>query len=235
MSIKHLHELLQEDQEPFHIIDFIANHRYQLKSSTTTTIDTTVFLHVPAMLRDAAMRDKDKQSQEISVDDDEQCSPISVLDPSHKDDFERSYSSIQRTKDQLLETLLRFERLVELDPIVLERHLLEQCYKEEHDLGVEKSPSHVKRLALDITVEEKIKEEQVGREIVVRRVCGRLNSWNMVKSKAIGTIVEFEFRSENGEEWKRCDGELNVREIGMHIDVAIFEELLQEFVTSFGE
>lgn len=66
MTCKHLHELLEEDQEPFHLDDYIANRRYDQLKSTTTTTDTTVFLHVPTMLRDAAMRVQQRSSTKNS-------------------------------------------------------------------------------------------------------------------------------------------------------------------------
>ncbi|ESR43520.1 hypothetical protein CICLE_v10011456mg [Citrus x clementina] len=69
----------------------------------------------------------------------EQCSPVSVLDPPFEDDdeghgdevedvydLECSYAIVQRAKKQLLHKLRRFEKLAELDPIELEKRILEQ-------------------------------------------------------------------------------------------------------------
>ncbi|KAI4300432.1 hypothetical protein L6164_033813 [Bauhinia variegata] len=70
-------------------------------------------------------------------EDKEQCSPVSVLDPPFEDDddghenddgfdLECSYAIVQRTKQQLLYKLRRFEKLAELDPVELEKRMLEQ-------------------------------------------------------------------------------------------------------------
>ncbi|KAB2631594.1 hypothetical protein D8674_009113 [Pyrus ussuriensis x Pyrus communis] len=67
----------------------------------------------------------------------EQCSPVSVLDPpfqeddeGHDDedgfDLECSYANVQRTKHHLLLKLRRFEQLAGLDPIELEKRMLEE-------------------------------------------------------------------------------------------------------------
>ncbi|RZB72663.1 uncharacterized protein LOC114380789 [Glycine soja] len=73
-------------------------------------------------------------------EDKEQCSPVSVLDPpfdddddGHDDDHEGdgfdldcSYANVQRTKQHLLNRLRRFEKLAELDPVELEKRMLDQ-------------------------------------------------------------------------------------------------------------
>ncbi|KAK9289503.1 hypothetical protein L1049_007658 [Liquidambar formosana] len=78
----------------------------------------------------------------------EQCSPVSVLDPPFEDDddghedddedggfdLESSYAIVQRAKQQLLHKLRRFEKLAELDPIELEKRLLEE---EQYDEDLE--------------------------------------------------------------------------------------------------
>ncbi|KAK8540117.1 hypothetical protein V6N13_048795 [Hibiscus sabdariffa] len=73
----------------------------------------------------------------------EQCSPVSVLDPPFEDnnrhmddddnnadendgfDLECSFANVQRAKQQLLHKLRSFEKLAELDPIELEKRMLE--------------------------------------------------------------------------------------------------------------
>ncbi|KAJ9181427.1 hypothetical protein P3X46_009559 [Hevea brasiliensis] len=73
-------------------------------------------------------------------EDKEQCSPVSVLDPPFEDDddghddqsedngfdIECSYEIVRRAKQQLLQKLSRFEKLAELDPVELEKRMLEQ-------------------------------------------------------------------------------------------------------------
>ncbi|KAM1151961.1 hypothetical protein EV1_034279 [Malus domestica] len=74
----------------------------------------------------------------------EQCSPISVLDPPFQDDYEGrdgdgeddddedgcdlecSYANVQRTKHHLLQKLRRFEQLAGLNPIELNKRMLEE-------------------------------------------------------------------------------------------------------------
>ncbi|CAI9762127.1 unnamed protein product [Fraxinus pennsylvanica] len=83
-----------------------------------------------------------KSSEEVRREeekDKDQFSPVSVLDPPFEEDdgqesadvdkdsydLECSYANVQRAKQQLLYRLCRFEKLAELDPIELERNLLE--------------------------------------------------------------------------------------------------------------
>ncbi|KAL0543695.1 hypothetical protein IC582_018798 [Cucumis melo] len=83
---------------------------------------------------------------EEDEEDKEQCSPVSVLDAPFDDsydeghgererdgdgdaeeyDMECSYATVQRTKQQLLNKLRRFERLADLDPIELEKIMVEE-------------------------------------------------------------------------------------------------------------
>nr|XP_043610123.1 uncharacterized protein LOC122581873 [Erigeron canadensis] len=216
---------------------------------------------------------QDKQSyegehpQEIDRQADEEkehCSPVSVLDTLFDDDEERdsgtveedsydiecSYASVERAKHKLLLKLQRFERLAGLDPINLEKHMLEQKYEEDEDeddvvneevvsneefareivshLGVGKIPWYMKKLVYDLVDEEnKNKEPQV----VVQMVCKRLHSWKVVELNTIDMMVETDFRSEG---WKGCDEE--IKQTGIDITTAIFgflvDELAEELVNS---
>ncbi|CAK7343388.1 unnamed protein product [Dovyalis caffra] len=85
------------------------------------------------------------QNEAEEEEDKEQCSPVSVLDPPFEDDddghddhreddgfdLECSYAIVQKAKKQLLQKLRRFEKLAELDPVELERRMLEQEEEEE--------------------------------------------------------------------------------------------------------
>ncbi|KDP42695.1 hypothetical protein JCGZ_23635 [Jatropha curcas] len=87
---------------------------------------------------------EDKEEEE---EDKEQSSPVSVLDPPFQDDddghddhseddrfdLECSYAIVQRAKQQLLQKLRRFEKLAELDPIELEKRMLEQEQESDDD------------------------------------------------------------------------------------------------------
>ncbi|XWS66723.1 hypothetical protein CRYUN_Cryun05aG0225000 [Craigia yunnanensis] len=89
-----------------------------------------------------------KLQVEEEEEEKEQCSPVSVLDPPFKDDEDRhvddddendgfdlecSYAIVQRTKQQLLHKLCRFEKLAELDLFELEKRMLEQEQDDDND------------------------------------------------------------------------------------------------------
>ncbi|KAL2481221.1 hypothetical protein Adt_34187 [Abeliophyllum distichum] len=93
-------------------------------------------------------KNPNKVEEEVA-EEKEQCSPVSVLDPPFEDeedehesgdaneddyDLECSYANVQRTKQQLLYRLRRFEKLAELDPMELERKLLEESDDDDDDL-----------------------------------------------------------------------------------------------------
>lgn len=161
-------------------------------------------------------------------------------------------------KHNLLLKLQRFERLAGLDPVNLEKHMLEQLYnddeendEEEEDddvlaneevvsneefvreimnhLGVGKIPWYMKKLVFDLIEEENKNEEH---QVVVQKVCKRLHSWKVVELNTIDMMVETDFKSEG---WKKCDHEEKIRETGKDIEAGIFaflvEELTQELVS----
>ncbi|KAF5737475.1 hypothetical protein HS088_TW13G00356 [Tripterygium wilfordii] len=87
------------------------------------------------------------QLQQEEEEDKEQCSPVCVLDPPFEDDddecedadaldVECSYATVQRAKDQLLHKLRRFEKLAELDPVELEKRMLEEEFEDDDNVGV---------------------------------------------------------------------------------------------------
>ncbi|KAL6998114.1 hypothetical protein U1Q18_008242 [Sarracenia purpurea var. burkii] len=213
----------------------------------------------------------------------EQCSPVSVLDPPFQDDDggnengddgdiydpECSYATVQRAKQQLLHKLRRFEKLADLDPIELERRMVEeqddedQLEEEEEEeeeceeeagsslswyrekkvdglvreivlgksLGFHlgKVPADMKRLVLDLVVEEREKngggaEDNI--ETVVTRVCKSLDSWKEVESNTIDMMVELDFRREVDDGWKRNGKE--VGETAREIEIAILGFLVQD-------
>ncbi|XP_030926614.1 uncharacterized protein LOC115953220 [Quercus lobata] len=96
-----------------------------------------------------------KKFQEVEEEEDkEQCSPVSVLDPVFEDDddghdvedddedkdygydHECSFAIVQRAKKQLLHKLRRFEKLAELDPIELEKRMLEDEQDDDYDNNI---------------------------------------------------------------------------------------------------
>ncbi|KAM1091442.1 hypothetical protein ACFX13_019223 [Malus domestica] len=144
------------------------------------------------------------------VEEKEQCSPVSVLDPPFQDDdegrdgdgeddddedgcdLECSYANVQRTKHHFLQKLRRFEQLAGLDPIELEKRMLEEdddddeCEEDESETSDSSSeetldgllrevlsklnfpcnkriPEDVQILAMDLIVEEQRDDDSSDR------------------------------------------------------------------------
>lgn len=84
-----------------------------------------------------------KFQEEEDEEEKEQNSPVSVLDPPFEDDYdgheddayevECNYAFVHRAQQVLLHKLHRFEKLAELDPIELEKRMIEA--EEEFELG----------------------------------------------------------------------------------------------------
>ncbi|KAJ7971507.1 Histone-lysine N-methyltransferase SETD1B-like protein [Quillaja saponaria] len=222
-------------------------------------------------------------SDEEEEEDKEQCSPVSVLDPPFEEDddghenenksenddeddgfdLECSYAILQRAKQQLLHKLRRFEKLAELDPLELEKRILdheeddngdiddqekeEDCedyYMETSDKernfkrlvaealtrmssfdNIQLIPEDLKRLVSDIILEEETELSSLDdREVVMKRVCKRLELWKEVESNTINMMVEQDFCREEG--WKRCQEQ--VREIAGDLELDILSFLVQE-------
>ncbi|MBA0558385.1 hypothetical protein Golob_015406, partial [Gossypium lobatum] len=205
------------------------------------------------------------------VEAEEQFSPVSVLDPPFEDDDDRhvnvddddgndsfdlecSYAVVQRTKQQLLHKLRRFEKLAELDPIELEKRMLEQEQDDDDDDNEHESgscddgmvqevvktsfhnvPEGMKRLVTDLIGEEETEQSCYGDgEAVAKRVRQRLESWKEVESNTIDMMVGQDLRRSEVDGWKRS--ELQIRETALEVENAIFgllmEELSEELVSS---
>ncbi|KAL2933628.1 Sodium-dependent phosphate transport protein 2C [Bienertia sinuspersici] len=183
-------------------------------------------------------------------EDKEQNSPVSVLDPPFEDDYEGheengydnvecSYAFIHKAQQELLHRLHRFEKLSELDPIELEKRLIEdeEEYALEHAKEFEQTQAHdfmqvnvkkhgIKRLISDLIIEEEC-EQNSSEEQVIKRVCKRLDSWKEVESNTIDIMVEMDLRREIGN-WNKSQKEVD--ETAMDIEVAIFSVLVDELV-----
>ncbi|KAL1829403.1 uncharacterized protein LOC108206931 [Daucus carota subsp. sativus] len=213
--------------------------------------------------------DEAESLQKIQVEKEEeeeknQCSPVSVLAPPFQDDdeqhrgdeedsefdTERSYASVQR--------LRRFQRVAELDPVELEKTMLEDGdeivviveeqlhnhvnYPESFDMeenvnevvrqvlsrskqyDENKISSDVRQLLLQLIDEEK----KSGPDVVVSRVCKRLNEWKQVKSNTIDMMVELDLRKDV-DVWKLYEEEVRDK-LAREIESAIFGLLLEELV-----
>ncbi|PWA95132.1 hypothetical protein CTI12_AA053150 [Artemisia annua] len=156
----------------------------------------------------------------LEEEDKEQCSPVSVLDPLFYDDEEEHdvgavvedgydleccYTNVQRAKQQLLQKLQRFEKLANLDPIELDKHMSEQCSDDIDensttedvlrgiikDFDAEEVPTHMKKLVLDLIHEEG--KNELEEDVVIGRVIGRWLSYYTkleVKLSCCGAEVE---------------------------------------------
>ncbi|KAL0338590.1 UNVERIFIED_CONTAM: hypothetical protein Sangu_1381100 [Sesamum angustifolium] len=209
----------------------------------------------------------------------EQCSPVSVLDPPFEDDdghesrdteeddydIECSYANVQRAKQQLLYRLRRFEKLAELDPMELERKLLEGS--DDDDLGemgresedddplslyrqqdtvdsivaevlnqsslechTTNMSSDMKKLVSDLIIEEKSKNTSClgNNDVVMRRVCSKLDSWKRVQFDTIDMMIGLDFRREY-DDWKKFPEQ--VEETAAEIELAICGLLLEELLS----
>ncbi|KAA3455191.1 zinc-regulated protein 8-like [Gossypium australe] len=264
-------------ESPFHFVlqrSPSFGHRTPIFSSPATSPGR----HQKQVLR--VIYDKESYNEVESLkkaqvaEEEEQCSPVSVLDPPFEDDDDRhvnvddvdvdgndsfdlecSYAVVQRTKQQLLHKLRRFEKLAELDPIELEKRMLEQEQDDdddddnEHESGscddgmvqeVVKTSFHnvpegMKRLVTDLIGEEETEQSCYGDgEAVAKRVRQRLESWKEVESNTIDMMVGQDLRRSEGDGWKRS--ELQIRETALEVENAIFgllmEELSEELVSS---
>ncbi|KAK8621064.1 hypothetical protein V6N13_067507 [Hibiscus sabdariffa] len=190
----------------------------------------------------------------------EQCSPVSVLDrpfeddDRHRDDndaeeadngmkhfdLECTFAIVQRAKQQFLQKLCRFEKLAELDPMELEKRMLEQeqdnespSSQSEMNIDVYNLKSHpdcMKRLVSDLIAEEEMASRHVGcidkQAGAAERVRERLDAWEDVESNTIDMMVEQDFRRDKIEGWK--GNKEQIREIVIEVERGIFGLLMQE-------
>lgn len=161
-------------------------------------------------------------------------------------------------KQQLLNRLRRFEKLAELDPVELERKLLEES--DDEDVSENEEPlslyrkqsvetfvtqvfnqsSHprnisndMKRLVSDLIVEEKgdiicSGNNEVG---VMGRIRNRLDSWKEVELNTIDMMIGLDFKKEF-DGWTKFPKQLE--ETAGEIELAVYgllvEELLEELL-----
>lgn len=85
-------------------------------------------------------RGKSKVELENHYEEKEQLSPVSVLDFPYEDEeidtpssFQESLANMERTKQQLLKKIQRFECLAQLDPVNLEKRISQSELEEEED------------------------------------------------------------------------------------------------------
>ncbi|XP_058087774.1 uncharacterized protein LOC131234816 [Magnolia sinica] len=109
--------------------------------------------------------------KELEEEEKEQFSPVSVLDAPFDDDdedspeeaegdeddenFEHTFAAVQRAKNQLLNKIQRFERLVDLDPVELEKRIAEAELEEAEAEAEEKCTEE--ESVINETVEELVR------------------------------------------------------------------------------
>ncbi|KAK4281619.1 hypothetical protein QN277_013090 [Acacia crassicarpa] len=163
-------------------------------------------------------------------------------------DLECSYAILQRTKHQLLRKLRNFEKLAELDPIELEKIMSTEDEDEDNETSDEEKDFN--RLVLEVMCQSSVHERQgvtedhkrlisdlimeeerelnslEEREIVIRRVCKKLESWRELKPKTIEMMVLQDFCREDSA-WKK--NEEHKEEVAGELELAIFGILVEEF------
>ncbi|KAL3642666.1 hypothetical protein CASFOL_013481 [Castilleja foliolosa] len=169
-------------------------------------------------------------SDKAQEDDKEQCSPVSVFDPPFEDDrrlsgdtnedddydLECIYENVERSKHQLLYKLRRFENLVKLDGSDGDDYI--SLYRN--------MSTDMKKLVSDLITEETSEiVSSCDNEIVMSRICDRLDSWREVEPNTIDMMVGFDLKSEF-DGWTRFNRQ--VEEISAEIEVAILGVLLEE-------
>lgn len=149
--------------------------------------------------------------------------------------------------------LRRFEKLAELDPVELERRMhdeedeeedesfMKETLRKENDYrevilkGVWQSrvydrqqiPDEFKKLVSDLIMEEERGlDELEDRDMVITRICKRLELWKEVESNTIDMMIEDDFSREDGE-WK--ENVEQIRNMAGELECAIFGFLLEEF------
>lgn len=150
--------------------------------------------------------------------------------------------------------LRRFEKLAELDPIELEKRMMEQLEDEEYQDDVEDNDEFIpayKTWSLDSFVTEVVSKSELlrrrkvptdmkrlvsdliseenremkSREIVLGSVCNKLDSWKEVECNTIDMMVELDLRSELPQ-WKKWQEQRE--ETALEIELAIFGVLVEE-------
>ncbi|XP_074370623.1 uncharacterized protein LOC141711836 [Apium graveolens] len=169
--------------------------------------------------------DKHEESlQKIPVAEEaeqDQFSPVSVLDPPFEDDDEQnrgdeedeedsdfdvecSYAIVQRAKLKLLHKLRRFERLAELDPVELEKRMLED--QEDDDGDDEEECDYVNELGSSLYMEENLDE-------IVREVLSRSNQFDQDKIPSDVRRLLLDLIAEERKSESNCRGEAVVSSV----------------------
>ncbi|XP_073138203.1 uncharacterized protein [Henckelia pumila] len=215
---------------------------------------------LPATQEKDNNKSKSPKTRNGEEDDEEKehCSPVSILDPPFQDEDGHeseeeaeeedgdcdgsSYANVQRAKQQLLYRLRRFEKLAELDPVELERKMLDSS-DEEFDQETVTEPDqdddplsrqdtflmsiNLKNLVTQPVVKEKGKNIGLTRnkEVVFGRIFNRLGSWKEVEFDTIDRMIGMDFKMDF-DGWKGFQD--LVDDIAVELELELFGMLVEE-------
>ncbi|XP_060177004.1 uncharacterized protein LOC132607171 [Lycium barbarum] len=182
------------------------------------------------------------------ADEKEQCSPVSVLDPPFEEDddgheggddddedcdleggdddegegcdLECSYALVQRAQQQLLHKLRRFEKLAELDPVELEKLLLDE---EDNDAPADEEEYQVSNMISEEKSE--VKNLNYG-EAVFGKEVKKFDSSQESRSNTLDMMVKSDLQSEF-DEWNNFQEQRE--ETAIEFAFSIFGLLVEEF------
>lgn len=99
------------------------------------------------------------------------------------------------------------------------------CQSRVHDR--QQIPEDFKKLVSDLIMEEERELDSIeDRDVVIRRICKRLELWKEVESNTIDMMIEDDFTREDGG-WKKNVEQ--IRNMAGELELAIFGFLVQEF------
>ncbi|KAI8560097.1 hypothetical protein RHMOL_Rhmol04G0228900 [Rhododendron molle] len=209
----------------------LSPFRFALETSHSFGDRTPVFLSPAA----SPSRHKIQEREDCEVlllesmveeeEEKEQFSPVSVLDPPFEDDddcneegscdLECSYAIVQRAKQQLLHKLRRFEKLAELDPIELEKIMLEE--QDDDDMNFEDPDEGRDQEAFD-EAESLSSYTETNAHYFVREVLGKLGFQFSGVPAHMDRLVSDLIAEEKIEEDGTDDGESVVRRVCKRLD-----------------
>lgn len=155
---------------------------------------------------------------------------LAELDPI---ELEKRMSEDQEDEDDN-EDLIEEEEWVNIDESRLfcieenDDEFIREVFSKSNLCRLNKIPSDFKRLVLDLIAEEKKNGFDYSNEVIMSKVCKRLDSWKEVESNTIDMMVELDLRREL-DGWKRYQEEMG--EKAMEIEIAIFGLLVEELVS----
>ncbi|XP_039046834.1 uncharacterized protein LOC120187109 [Hibiscus syriacus] len=143
----------------------------------------------------------------------QQLSPVSVLDcpfdGEEEDDgsvFEDQLARVEGTKQRLMQKIIRFERLAQLEPLELEKRISSAELEDEPNLQISVELSKVK--IPDLFVRERLLVEEYGVNILKKE-------WKQVHVKEMGEWIKFNVEKE---------------EVGSALQLELFASLLDDLL-----